>query len=372
MSRAGLWSVLAIALGGLGLAGCRSAPAPGPAAAADEAGLAPSAAGLVYVSNQDDATVTVVDAGTLEVLTTVDLEALGYGANAKPHHVVAAGDRWYVSLIGANRVLQLDRGNRVLGEAEFEAPGMLSLDPNSDRLLVGRSMSAVNPPERIGIIDRESMAVEELSVFFPRPHAVASHPTLPVAYSASLAENSLAVIRVQDEHVAVEPIAPSPAGMHGGVHTLVQWAVSPDGQTLVGTGEMSGQLLVYDLSDPLVPKAVTQVNVRARPWHPVFSPDGSEVWFANKGANSVTVVDTDSWAVADVITGEGLAEPHGAALSADGRYVFVSNNNLRGGYPGDMGTLVVIDRAAREIVKVIPLGRNPTGVATSPATNVRR
>ena len=354
-------------------AGCAT---PGAGRAGDDG----AGAARIYVTNQDDATVTVLDAGSGEVVETVDLKALGFPATAKPHHVVAEpdGSSWYVSLIGANRVLKLDARNRLVGQAEFEVPGLLALDLESRRLLVGRSMSAVNPPQRIGVIDRDAMTAEEIPVFYPRPHALTTHPAGPLAYSASLAANRMAVVDVAEEHVRVLDL-PAPLarhdsasaepragmdGMDGSVHTLVQWAVSPDGRTLVGTGEMSGELLVFDLSDPADPALVTQLPVTARPWHPVFSPDGRWLWFANKGADAVTVVDTRSWTVAAEVRGDGLAEPHGLAIAPDGRLVFVSSNNLRGGYPGGVGTVVVIDAATRRIRAVHPVGHNPTGVGT--------
>ncbi|NIP82946.1 MAG: YncE family protein, partial [Gemmatimonadetes bacterium] len=273
------------------------------------------------------------------------------------------GAYWYVSLIGANRVLKLDRGNRLVAQAEFEVPGMLSLD-GAGRLWVGRSMSAVNPPQRIGVIDRGDMTIEEIPVFYPRPHALTAHPSAGLAYSASLAENSMAVVAAAEGEVEVRAIEPPAGGGAAPVHTVVQFAVSPDGRTLVGTGEMSGKLLVFDLADPAEPRLLRQVDVGARPWHPVFSPDGAEVWFANKGANTVTVVETADWTVAAVVEGDGLAEPHGAAISENGRYVYVSSNDLKDTYPGDGGTLTVIDRRAREIVKVVRVGANAAGVGT--------
>lgn len=341
-------------------------PAPGPGSASP-AGPAPVGddVRLVYVANQDAGTVSVVDGETFDVVATVPIHELVGSATAKPHHVVVEpdGSHWYVSLIGANRVLKLSRDNRVVGAAELEVPGMLALDPRSDRLYVGRSMSAVNPPQRIGVINRATMAVEEIAVVFPRPHALAAHPAHPLVYSASLARNSMAVVDPATERVEVLDVpAPDPGA---GVHTVVQWAVSPDGRWLVGTGELSARLLVFSLEEPRRPELVRQIAVNPRPWHPVFTPDGAEVWFANKGSNTVTVVDTRSWAVAAVVEGEGLAEPHGAAVSADGRLVFISSNDLRGEYAGDGGTLVVIDRAGREIVAVVPVGANAAGVGAA-------
>lgn len=358
--------VASLVLIGVALTGCAGAAGP---AGGQEPTVSPPGplAPRVYVTNQDDASVSVFDAASLEALGTVDLGTLGFSSNAKPHHVAVEpdGSFWYVSLIGENRVLKFDRENRLVDQAEFEVPGMLALDVSSDRLYVGRSMSAVNPPQRIGVIDRASMTVEEIPVLYPRPHALTPHPTHGVVYSASLAENTMAVVDPVEEESEIVAIDPPPVG-HGGhaVHTLVQFAVSPDGSTMVGTGEMSNAMLVFDLADPTSPRLVKQVAVEARPWHPVFSPDGRWVWFANKGANSVTVVDSRDWTVADVVRGEGLAEPHGAAIPDDGRYVFISSNNLNGEYADAPGTLTVIDAATREIVRVLPVGANATGVGT--------
>ena len=356
------------------LAGCQSAPAGPPASP----GPGPSmvSGDLIYVTNQDAASVTIIDAGTHAVVETVDLQALGFSANAKPHHVVADPDgrHWYVSLIGENTVLKMDAGtNRIVARSTFEVPGMLAYDMETDRLFVGRSMSAVNPPQRIGVIDRDDMSVEEIAVLFPRPHALASNPRSVHVYSASLANNRMATIDPVEEDVRVQEFMEGMdhadhAGMdHGAgemVHTLVDFAVAPDGRTLVGTGEMSGKLLVFSLDDPGQPRLTRELDIGPRPWHPVYSPDGGQVWVPSKAHNTVTVVSTRDWSIERVIRGQGLAEPHGAAFSPDGRWVFVSNSDTKNEHPGDGGTVVVIDAATGGIVKVIPVGRNATGIGT--------
>ena len=104
---------------------------------------------LLYVASQEDVTVAIIDMGTNELVATVDLKEFGYSETAKAHHTAVEpdGSHWYVSLIAAGKVLKFDRNNRLVGEADFETPGMLSLDPESDLLYVGRSMAAVNPPQ---------------------------------------------------------------------------------------------------------------------------------------------------------------------------------------------------------------------------------
>jgi YVTN family beta-propeller protein len=351
-----------------------------PLGAGPATGGAPSPPGdRLYVANQGDATITVIDIASLEVVDTVDLQELGFSENAKPHHIVVEpdGSFWYVSLIGENRILKLDREGRLVAQAELEVPGMLALHPDGERLYVGRSMSAVNPPHSIGVLRRSDMSVDEIDVFFPRPHALVVHPDGGRVYSASLAVNQLGAIDADTWDMELTTL-------DGPTHTLVQFAVAPDGRTLVVTGELTGQLLVFDLTDPDHPALESRIDVGERPWHPVFGPDGRFVYVGTKGSDSIVAVDVRAGTIAWTIEGDGLDQPHGSALSPDGRWLFVSNNGPGGmgmamgsdpvehhdarepsaeGRDHDGGTVVVVDRLAGEIVKVIPVGRNTTGIA---------
>lgn len=324
----------------------------------------------VYVTNQGNATVSVISVATNEVVETVDLTELGYDSGAKPHHIAVEpdGSYWYVTMISAGRVLKFNRDNELQGTAEFEVPGLLSMDPSSDLLYVARSMAAVNPPQRIGAIDKNTMEVEEIDVFFPRPHALAVSPDGAYVFVASLAENRIIAYETEtgDSYFRT---------LEDPVHTLVDLEISPDGSVMVSGGEMTGAFFFFDPNQPEELPILDEIQVNAKPWHPVFSHDGSRVFFANKGANTVTVVDVESREVVKVIEGEGLAQPHGAALSSDGSFLYVSSNNLGGGdhmdhMAGDDGSstgmVAVIDTESLEIVKVLHVGPNATGIGSRP------
>lgn len=327
---------------------------PAPAAAQD----------YLYVASQEDVSVAVIDMATNELVTIVDLKELGYSATAKAHDTAVDpdGSHWYVSLIAAGKVLKFDRSNRLVGEADFETPGLLTIDPTSDRLYVGRSMAAVNPPQRIGEVQRTSMALEEIDVFFPRPHALAIDPNSKRFFVASLGQGSVAYAPLGAQEVDL-------LNLEGPNPVIVQFDVSPDGRWLVGTGQVSGDLLVFDLTTP-DPELVRTVPVGGQPWHPSFTPDGREVWIPNQTANTVTVVDAERWEVADVVDHPALIEPHGSAVSPDGRTVYVSSRNVAGTYHGTgaderPGTVVAIDRVSRKVVSVIEVGRYAAGMATA-------
>lgn len=317
---------------------------------------------VVWVTEQDGASVVAVDARSLEVLRRIDLQALGFSANARPHHVAAEpdGSHIYVSLIAENRVVKLTPEGVLVGSAEFQAPGLLALDRTSDALYVGRSMAAVNPPTRIGVIDRSDMSIDEIDVFFPRPHALAFDARTGTAYSSSLGENRLAAVRGG----AAEFI-----DLAGPTHSVVQLAISPTQPLLVATGHLSGDVMFFRLDDPMRPTAAGTVRVGGEPWHPSFSPDGRTLWVPSRRDGVVRAIDVGTQRVVAEVRDPALALPHGSAVSADGRRVFVSANNTDGawapaGAGARPGALVVIDAGTRAVERTIPIGPNATGLTT--------
>ena len=219
------------------------------------------------------------------------------------------------------------------------------------------------------------MAIDEVDVLFPRPHAMALQRRTNTVYTGSLGVNQLAAIDVATQNVKVMDV-PGPQ------HSLMQYAISPDGRTLVASAELSAKVIVFDIdTDRMNPKIVKTIDVGAQPFDPVFAGDGRWVYLGNKAMNTVTAIDTRSWTVAAVIKGDGISQPHGTAVSPDGRYVYVSNNNLKtaaampgmdhsnmsmpapAANAGGPGSVVVIDAASHKIVKVIEVGHNAAGLA---------
>ena len=319
----------------------------------------------VYITNQGEATINVIDVATNTVSEVIDLKELGFDEGAKPHHIAVepGGDHWYVSLISAGRVLKFTRDNELVGQAEFEVPGLLELDPSSDYLYVGRSMAAVNPPQRIGQIDTNTMEVEEMEVFIPRPHALAVAPNGKFVYSASLAENRMTIINIETGDTEFKDL-------DGPTHTLVDLQIAPDGKTMVAGGQLTAKFFFFDSEDQAGVPIEKIIDVDAAPWHPVFNREGTRAYFANKMADKVTILNMETEEVEAVIEGNGLAQPHGTALSEDGRYLYVSNQNGNMAYTAEdgshPGTVVIIDTESAEIIKVIEVGVLPSGAGGRP------
>lgn len=330
-------------------------------------GAAPAAAqgGRLYVANQDDATVAIIALDGHRMVKTLDLRTLGFGPNAKPHHaqVDPDGEHWYLTLISAGKVLKLDRANRIVGAVDLEVPGLLALHPTEDLLVVARSMAAVNPPKRIALIRRSDMVLlDEVDIFFPRPHALVVDPRGTHVYVASLGVNQIASVRLEDGQLHLVDV-------DGPFHTLTQFAVSPDARWLVATAETSNHLLVWDVADPDAPRFARGIPLDAGPFEPVFSWDGRWVFVTNLNANAVTVLDVETWEPVEVIRHEAFQQPHGVALSPDGAWLYVSSRHQSGGahdHEGHKatghGTVAAICIPTRTVEHVFEVGNYAAGM----------
>lgn len=341
---------------------------------------APQSAKL-YITNQGGASITVVDQQKLTVDTTIDLTTLGFTPNAKPHHTAVErdGSFWYVTLIGDGKVLKFNRANALVGQVPMETPGLISLDPVHDSLYVGRSMTAVNPPKSLGVIKRSNFTmVEEQEIQIPRPHALATSRDGKWVHVASLAENRFASVETATGRVTLTTLP-------GVTRSMVQFTVSPDGTRLIVGGELSNTVMVFDITKPPPYAPIVEFAVGGKPWDPVFSRDGKRAYFSQFADSAVAEVDVVSGKVVRTIR-QHMAQPYDMILRADGKYLFVVNQNIGGVKPGasahdnmpgmtgmttpkdaGMGWLSIVKVATGKVEKEIPLGKTPSGMGAAGA-----
>lgn len=355
---------------------------------------------LLYVCNQLDGRVAIVDTDRMRTIRTVAFEALGQPADARPHHVVAEpdGSAWYVALIaggdGEGAVLRLS-GSLALDPADpgyllasstasgtFETPGMLALA--AGRLYAGRSFSAASTSNGVAqFAPAEALALEAVTTPPFHPHAIGATPDGRFFLTAGLSSpNQILLYDAATQDVVAT--APVPDGL-----AFVQFAVGPAGRRAVLTSQLSGELfeLAIDPDAPAV-SVTRRTPVGQQPWHPALSPDGRVAYVPNRISNSVSFVDLSTGAVTRTVDNASagsivFSQPHGAALSADGRTLFVSNRNrtmsgvalyqppLRFRAPDGTpepadryANVVAIDTRTGAVLGVVPQGRWASGLAT--------
>ncbi len=133
-------------------------------------------------------------------------------------------------------------------------------------------------------------------------------------------------------------------------------AVTPDGKKVYVTGDA---VAVFDTST----KNVAYVDLGADPVGVVVTPDGRKVYVANRGRNTVSVIDT---ATNTILTSIPVGvHPYGVAVTPDGKKVYVTN------FDSEPSTVSVISTSTNKVITTVPVlvsggAHNPTGVAVSP------
>lgn len=314
--------------------------------------------------------VSIIDTKALVVMRSIKLMELGFNADAKPHQTMVTpdGSYWYLSLIGQNKVLKFNAQDSLVAESnDYSLPALLALDPVHQKLFISRFLDPNNPLSAIIVLNSSDLSPAAgtsqgiVNVLYKTPHSMVINHSRSMVYTASLAENRLIEINAQTNDVENFVFLGNDKGP-------LQITVSPDDKELYISCQVSNQMLVFDTNTETV---VDSIAVGNAPWHPTFTPDGSYVYVGNNLSSDVSVINTSTRTVEQNITGNGLADPHGIAVTNDGKYVFVSSRNTSGSYTprynlGDnsnIGTVVVIDTQTNTIVKVIEIEEFGSGMA---------
>jgi YVTN family beta-propeller protein len=123
-------------------------------------------------------------------------------------------------------------------------------------------------------------------------------------------------------------------------------------------GGIFAVLSAYGIAETVDAKKalVATINVGLEPQGLVVSPDGSAVYVANSGSNTVSVISASTNSVIGTIAVGN--DPVFVAVSPDGSTVFVSNNQDN--------TVSVISTATKAVTNTVSVGTAPLGLAVTP------
>ncbi|GGY06139.1 membrane protein [Litchfieldella qijiaojingensis] len=299
----------------------------------------------IFVSNEKDNTVSVIDGESLEVVETIDV------------------------------------GRR---------PRAMVLGPDGNELFV-----AVGDDEAIDMIDLETLEVVRSQSAGEDPEVIRVDSERPYLYVSNEDDNIVSVIDYEQRTLVTEiPVGVEPEGL----------GISPDGKWLIATSETSSMAHIIDLE---AMEAVHHRLVGARPRHVEFTHDGAEAWVSSEIGATVSILDMqDTYDIKHTIRFDVPGVPRetvqavGVALTSDGRYGFVAlgpsnrvavidqqtyevldylltgqrvwhlalNGDESRLYTtnGVSGDVTVIDVDGLEAIRSIPVGRFPWGVVVEP------
>ncbi len=275
---------------------------------------------LVYVTNEGSGNLSIIDALSQEVVTTVQLGKRPRGIRMTPD-----GKLLYIALSGSPPAPP-GVDPKTLPPPDRSADGIGEVDTVTNRLV--RIIHAGVDPEDLDIsIDGSRI------------------------YVANEEHAQLSVVDVKSASiVATVPIGEEPEGV----------TIRPDGRIVYVTCEGDNAVFAIDTGTN---KVLRRIEVGPRPRAVGFLPDGSRAYVSLENNGSVAVIDGLKHELVQTIelNGEGATprpRPMGIAVRPDGSMVYVTT--------GSFGSLFLVDPVRNEAVASIAVGQRPWGLALTP------
>ncbi len=313
------------------------------------------------------------------VTATVVLLALGGAAEARTI---------YVSNEKGNSITVLDGDSlKVVKEVEVgERPRGIVLSPDGKFLYI-----AASDDDTVQILDTGSLEIVGTLPSGADPEVIQLSPDGSTLYVANEDDNQVTAIDTASREVVAEiPVGVEPEGV----------AVSPDAKTVVNTSETTNMAHFIDVASE---KITDNVLVDQRPRVAEFTADGAQIWVSSEVGGTVSVIDNATRKVIHKISfaipgvPDEAIQPVGIRITkdraeafvalgpanrvavVDGQtfevkdYLLVGQRVWQLAFSPDQTTLYstngvsndisVIDVAAEKVLKSVPVGSYPWGVA---------
>lgn len=328
--------LVAISAGCSGGATERPGQSPTSPASPEPAGLA----GSVWVADEDGNSLTVLDAATNTVATTLT------GLNV-PHNVQVGNDdaTVYASNNGSNTVVAIDA-------ATYQIRATAPTGPDPAHVIEapnGKVYVANSGDGTVSVYQSRSLQPLGRIEIGGMPHGLRAAADGSVIVVANHTAGALNLIDPRTDRVlGAVPVGTGPA----------QVAVTADGRFAYTGTTQPPSVVKVDLS---AREVVGTVAVSAPPVQLYLTPDEATVISADQGTreapgHAASLIDTATMTVrATVATGAG---PHGVVIDSAGTRAWITNS-----YDN---TVSVVDLASQAVLATIPVGTGPNGISYSP------
>ena len=186
----------------------------------------------------------------------------------------------------------------------------------------------------------------------PDPELFILHPSGNPLYIANEDDNLVTVLDIENNKVLAEvPVGVEPEGM----------GISPDGKVLVNTSETTNMAHFIDTTTY---ELTSNVLVDSRPRFAQFTADGGQLWVSSEIGGTVAVIDPESRKIVKKITFEvpGVTpealQPVGVRVTKDGSKAFVAL--------GPANRVAVVNAKTFEIEKYLLVGQRVWQLGFSP------
>ena len=296
----------------------------------------------VYVANNNDHTISVIDGATNTVTATISLPTAPFALAASPDGSrVYAGDL-DVDPFSSATIYVIDTStNSVINTLSTGTGSASSLAVTPD----GNTIYATD--HHAGHAVRINVATGQVIADFPglADNAVVTLPNGAAAYAGNADTSTVSAVSTATNTVtATIPVT-------GFSQQVQQFAATPDGAFVWAPRANANALSIISTATNTVTATIPVPNL---PFGVAITPDGKFAYVTQSDFfGGVSVIDTATHAVVATIPAE-TENPLFAAVSPDGAFVYVSNF--------EDSSVWVISTATNAIVAKVPVGLRPAGI----------
>lgn len=262
----------------------------------------PAEAYTVYVTNEKDNTVTVIDSEKLEVIKT-------FKVGQRPRGVILSKDgKWLIICTSDDNIIQ------VYDAKTYEYVKSLPSGPDPELLIL--------------------------------------HPSGNPLYVANEDDNLVTVVDIEKNSIISDvPVGVEPEGL----------GISPDGKVLVNTSETTNMAHFIDTTTL---KTFDNKLVDSRPRVSIFNKEGTQLWVSSEIGGTVTVFNPTDRSIIGKINfeiqgiGKEAIQPVGVRLTQDGKKAFIAL--------GPANRVAVVDTATLKVEKYLLVGQRVWNLYLTP------
>jgi YVTN family beta-propeller protein len=284
---------------------------------------------FAYITNEGNATVSVIDTGANSVVATIPV-----GDKPSGIAVNIAGSHVYVANSNSNTisVIATSTNKAVATIPVGSGPSGIAVNPAETYVYVANYFG-----NNVSVISARTNKVVAAIPVGSGPSGIAVNISGSYVYIANSNSNNISVISAKmNKVIATIPVGSGPSGIAvNRAETYVYVANHSDNNISVIAVKTN--------------KVVAAIPVGTGPYGIAVNPSGTYVYVVNDTSNNVSVIATKTnRVVAAIPVGKG---PYGVTVNPAGTYVYVANN--------ESNDVSVIATSTNKVVARIPVGASP-------------
>ncbi|MEA9358478.1 beta-propeller fold lactonase family protein [Bacteriovorax sp. PP10] len=296
--------------------------------------------GSVWVANEDDNSITIINARNNKVLTTLtEIES--------PHNLQVSPDNKTVWIVSGHKALAI-----AVDVKTYALKGVVATGKMPAHIIIspdGKSVYVTNGEDNsVSIIDVRTMKAISTIPTGKQPHGLRTSPDGKWIYVANASGTTISVIETaSNKKIADIEVGKKP----------VQVGFSPDGKYAYVSLNAENVLAKIDVSSK---KTIAKVAVGVGPIQVFVSPNNKYILVANQGteqnpSTTTSIVDIKTFTVVKTVnTGKGA---HGVVIESLSRFAYITNMYEN--------TIAILDLKTLKIVASTPTGIKPNGISYS-------